>query len=1007
MRRGVWFALIGCSVVFPGRAATVDFAKDVQPIFSRACMNCHGAKVQMGNLRLDSKQAASRTIEPGSASKSLLYSRLTGHGDQPRMPMGGKPLPGGELETIRQWLDQGAKWPDELSAALPQAKKHWAFIPPSRPSVPVVKNASWSRTAVDRFILARLEQENLTPSPEASRTTLLRRLSLDLTGLPPSPEETAAFVNDKSPDAYAKQVERLLRSPHYGERWARMWLDAARYADSDGFEKDKQREAWFYRDWVINAFNRDLPYNQFVIEQIAGDLLPHPTQDQIVATGFLRNSMINEEGGADPEQFRMEAMFDRMEAVGKGILGVTIQCAQCHNHKFDPLKQEEYYRMFAFLNDTAEARAAVYSPAAQMQRAGILQATADLERDLQHRFPDWQQRMTTWEKQVSAKKVAWEVLKPTIDDTSAGGEKFLFKPDGSLLGEGFIATGQKLKLSAKTTLTSVASFRLELMTDKELPFSGPGRGPEGMCALSEFTVSVASAANPAQVTDVKMAKATADYGMEPTPLDPRYLPKEPKRTLGPVEYAIDGHAETAWGIDRGPGLRNQPHNAVFSPAAPIALQSGSTLVITLAQQHSGTADSPFNTNLGRFRVSVTADETAEADPLPTDVRAALEIPALQRTAAQTHTLFRYWRMTVPEWQPVNDRIAGLWKQHPKPNSQLILQTMDQPRETHLLSRGSFLTPAQTVQPGVPAFLNPLPADAPANRLTFARWMVARDSPTTARSLVNRVWQSYFGTGLVSTAENFGTQAETPSHPELLDWLAVEFMDRGWSVKQLQRTIVMSAAYRQASQVTPALLARDPDNRLLARGPRFRVDAESVRDIALAASGLLNPAVGGASVYPPAPAFLFQPPTSYSPKSWPESQGTDRYRRALYTFRYRSVPYPVLQAFDAPNGDVSCVRRDRSNTPLQALATLNESMFMEAARGLAVNTLQHAGKQDDQRIRYAFARCVGREPAAKEVAVLSKLLQSQIGRANGPEQETAAWTAVARVLLNLDETITKE
>ena len=428
------------------KAQTVDFTHDVQPIFAKSCESCHGAKLQSGGLRLDT--------DPGPTAKAVIYTRVTGSDGQPRMPMGGKPLPPDQLATLKLWSEQVTA----ANTTPAQIKKHWAFIAPVRPTLPAVQNAAWVRTPIDRFILARLEQEGLQPSPEATRTTLLRRLSLDLIGLPPTIEETRAYLADFSPNAYAKQVDRLLASPHYGERWARVWLDAARYADSDGFEKDKAREVWFYRDWVINSLNRDLPYDQFITEQIAGDLLPHPTQDQIVATGFLRNSLINEEGGSDPEQFRMEAMFDRMEAVGKGILGVTIQCAQCHNHKFDPLKQEEYYKMFAFLNDATEARAAVYTPPDQMKRAQILQQTSDLERDLQHRYPDWQQRMAAWERTVKPRDTKWETLKFTYDDTSAGGEKFSTLPDGSLIGRGFISTGQKLKLTATPELKHIAAI---------------------------------------------------------------------------------------------------------------------------------------------------------------------------------------------------------------------------------------------------------------------------------------------------------------------------------------------------------------------------------------------------------------------------------------------------------------------------------------------------------------------------------------------------------------------
>jgi hypothetical protein len=478
-------------------------------------------------------------------------------------------------------------------------------------------------------------------------------------------------------------------------------------------------------------------------------------------------------------------------------------------------------------------------------------------------------------------------------------------------------------------------------------------------------------------------------------------------------------------------LRNQPHNAVFEAAAPIANPQGTLLTFLLSQKHGGwNSDDNQNHNLGRFRLSITTTPGAMADPLPRAVREILSIPAERRSPAQIRTVFGYWRMTVPEWKDANTQIAELWRQYPEGSSQLVLQARENPRETHVLTRGDFLKPDRAVEPGVPAFLNPLPASAPPTRLTFARWIVDRNAPTTARALVNRLWQSYFGTGLVSTAEDLGRQCEAPSHPELLDWLAVEFMDQSWSLKAMHRLIVTSATYRQSSHVSPELYARDPYNRLLARGPRFRVDAEIVRDIALAASGLLNPEIGGPSVFPPAPEFLFQPPVSYGPKNWKEETGAERYRRALYTFRYRSVPYPMLQTFDAPNGDSSCVRRSRSNTPLQALTTLNEPLFLESARALAMRTLQEGGATDAQRLAYAMRRCVSRRPEEREASDLLALLHKETQRfsdgtrnpwelvaANPAEPpplpkgatpaQLAAWTAVSRVLLNLDETITKE
>jgi len=992
----------------------------------------------MAGLRLDEKSAAlaggqsGAVIIPGKSVDSPLYRRVAGLGDQPRMPMGGKPLDASQIALIRAWIDQGADWPDSATKEVVQVQKHWAYIPPKRPAVPKVVNASWPKNAIDNFLLARLEREKLAPSPEADRVTLLRRLSLDLTGLPPSVEEVDAFLKDQSHNAYEKQVDRLLNSPHYGERWGRLWLDAARYADSDGYEKDKQRWVWFYRDWVINALNRDLPYDQFIIDQIAGDELPNATQDQIVATGFLRNSMINEEGGIDPEQFRMEAMFDRMDAIGKSVLGVTIQCAQCHNHKFDPLKQEEYYRMFAFLNNSHEANVAVYTPQEEMKRARIFRSMREIEAGMEHRNPAWEQRIAAWEEKVKNDQPEWTVVRPEVDDISTGGQRYLPMKDGSLLAQGYAPTKHRVKLTVKTEIQNITAFRLELLNDANLPLGGPGRSVKGTGALTEFEVEAAPADAPDKVTKIKIAKATADVNPPETPLEAIFDDKNGKpRVTGPVEFAIDGNEDTAWGIDAGPGLRNQPRKAVFTAQAPIANPGGTILTFYLDQKHGGwNSDDNQNQNLGRFQLSITTAPGAVADPLPRRVREILATPRAQRTPAQMAAVFSYWRTSVPEWREANEKIEDLWREHPEGSSQLALTARDEPRETHILTRGDFLKPTKVVGPGVPAFLHPLPKDAPPTRLTFARWLVDRNSPTTARAFVNRMWQAYFAIGLVASSEDLGKQSEAPSNPELLDWLAVEFMDANWSMKAVHRLIVTSATYRQSSRVTPELYERDPYNRLLARGPRFRVDAEIVRDIALAASGLLNAKIGGPSVYAPAPEILFVPPASYGPKIWKEETGADRYRRALYTFRYRSVPYPMLQIFDAPNGDISCVRRARANTPLQALTTLNEALFIESAQALALKTLREGGATDAQRLTYAFRRCLARKPTAPESGELLKLLNKQKRRltdgwlsaldlagvdaahppalpAGATPVQLAAWTAVSRVLLNLDETITKE
>jgi mono/diheme cytochrome c family protein len=1011
-----------------GRTAskTVRFNRDVRAILSDKCFQCHGpdATQRKGNLRLDTLHDATaaaatgeRAVVPGKIDDSELIRRIVSDDPDERMPPAKlkKPLSAAEIQTLKTWIAEGAEY-----------EGHWAFIPPVASPLPAVSRSDWGRNPIDSWILKRLEHEGLAPSPEAEKVALIRRLSLDLIGLPPTIAEVDAFLADERDDAHERLVDRLLESPHYGERWGRIWLDAARYADSDGYEKDKLRKVHFYRDWVVQAINRDLPYDRFIVEQIAGDLLPKPTQDQLVATGFLRNSMINEEGGIDPEQFRMEAMFDRMDAIGKSVLGLTIQCAQCHTHKYDPITHEEYYRMFAFLNNTHEANIAVYTPEERAKRADLLQAIRDEESKLRAKHPDWAERMKRWEDSVRGRGPKWEIVRTDVDANNGSGQKHYLLEDGSLLAAGYAPTLHTTQFTALKPVPSLSAVRLELLNDPSLPLAGPGRSTKGLFALTGFHVEVAPADKPNERTEVKIVRATADVNPPETELEPIFDDRSKRRRVtGPIAFAIDGKDETAWGIDAGPGRRNVPRNAVFVLEKPVSFPAGVIVVFKLDQRHGGwNSDDNQNNNLGRFRFSTTDAPDAAADPIPADVRAILAIDHERRTPAQTDAVFSYFRTTVPEWKEADDRIEALWKQHPESSSQLVLQDREQPRETHLLQRGDFLKPDKVVAPGVPAFLNPLPTDRPANRLTFAEWLVDRQAPTTARACVNRVWQAYFGAGVVATSEDLGSQCEAPSHPELLDWLAVDFMDHGWSLKRLQRLIVTSSTYRQTSRVSPDLAVKDPFNRLLARGPRQRVDAEIVRDVALAASGLLDPRVGGESVFPPAPSFLFEPPASYGPKQWPEATGSAKYRRALYTFRYRSVPYPMLQAFDAPNGDFACVRRPRSNTPLQALTLLNEPIALDCARSLAALALKEGGSNDAERITYAFRRCVARKPTAEEVDVLSGLLKRQAERFKAGEADPrelavgpagadrdpvqlASWTVLARVLLNLDETITKE
>lgn len=918
---------------------------------------------------------------------------------------------------------QGADAPRSATAA--DAKAHWAFVAPVRPDVP--KTAHPTRNPIDAFIRARLEREKLAPSAEADRVTLCRRLYLDLIGLPPSPKEVDEFVSDKRENAYELLVEKLLASPHYGEKWARWWLDAARYADSDGYEKDKSRNVWAYREYVIGALNRDLPFNQFVIEQLAGDQLPNATQEQFVATGFLRMSMLNEEGGVDPEQFRMDAMFDRMDAVGKAFLGLSVACVQCHDHKFDPFSQEEYYRLFAFLNNDHEAERVVYT-AKELAKVNALRSRmSELDTKLKEVHADWAKRLAKWEASVP-KEPKWLAL--AAENEGDNGQRYIPQKDGSILAQGYAPTKFSTTLRAPAPAKTLTAFRLELFNDPNLPCNGPGRSFMGTCALTEFNVEVEKNGKREKV---KIAKALADYGNPERLLEANFFDKtDRRRVTGPIEFAIDGKDETAWGIDAGPGRRNVPRVAVFVPEKPIELPAGAVLHFNLKQNHGGwNSDDNMNNNLGRFRLSATAD-APPAELLPPLVRAALAVPAEKRAPAQAQTVFAHWRGTEKDFAETHDAIEKLWAEWPVGSTSLVAAKRDEPRDTRLLKRGDFLRPGAKVEADVPAALHPLPKGADGSRLTLAKWIVDRKSPTTARAIVNRVWQSYFGAGLVGTPEEFGTQGAKPTHPELLDWLAVEFMEpaRGdaWSLKHVHRLIVSSATYRQASKVTPAALERDPENKLLARGARFRAEGEVVRDIALTASGLLNRKVGGPSVFAPAPEFLFKPPASYGPFEWEEAKGEDRYRRALYTFRRRSTPYPALTVFDVPVGEASCVKRTRTNTPLQALTALNETVFVECARGLAKRAILEGGKTDTERLTYAFRLCVSRKPAADELEVLAQLLAKnrkrfEEGEANPSEIATgekdspkpegfthadwAAFTLVARVLLNLDETLTKE
>jgi mono/diheme cytochrome c family protein len=1018
---------------------TVDFRRDIEPIFRANCYTCHGADMASGQLRLDLKGAAMKggisgaVIIPGKSKESRLLRRILGEDGEMRMPMGGDPLQPAQIELIRRWIDEGADWPDEEGGRAEDKglPKHWAFVKPVRSDLPAVKSKAWVRNPIDRFILAAIEKRGLAPSPQASKVTLIRRLSLDLTGLPPTPKEIDDFLTDRSPDAYQKLVERLLASPHYGERWGRWWLDAARYADTNGYEKDLPRSIWPYRDWVIKAFNSDMPFDQFTIEQLAGDLLPNATLDQHVATGFLRNSMLNQEGGVDPEQFRVEGLIDRVDAVGKAFLGLTINCAQCHTHKFDPITHKEYYSFFAFLNGDDEPSIDVPDESVTKKREDILSKIEKLETELMAKNPDWANRMSEWEKGMGYDQGQWTVLKDA-DIFASFGVKFDKLPDGSFLAKGDNSTANNYKVTARTQLKNITGYRLEVLTDPNLPRSGPGRANDGNFILTDFSVDAAPSDKPDAASRVVLSSVTTDF----------------ERPDFPVKNVIDGNTKTHWSGDAGPGRRNGDREIVFVAAQPSGFDGGTTLTFQVAQKF----DESINLrggkpNIGRFRISVTTAVNPKADPLPANVRRILAIPAEKRTREQQREVFGFYQTTVPEWSEANKKIDELMKEWPYGATTLTLVQRQWPRETRIFKRGDWKRPDEPVEPGTPAILHPFPQDAPRNRLGLAKWIVDKKNPLTARVIVNRIWQQYFGEGLVTTPEDFGSRCDRPSHPELLDWLAEEFMNPkwngdgtpnrpvaqspsrpvpDWSIKHIHRLIVNSAVYRQSSRVRPGLLEADPSNTLLARAPRLRVEAEIVRDIALTASGVLSRKIGGPSVYPPIPDGVLN--LGYgAPMPWPTSMDEDRYRRGMYTFWKRSVPYPTLLVFDQPNGDFSCTRRIRSNTPLQALTTLNDQTFVEAAQALALRVFKKGGATDRAKMIFAFRLCTGRRPDVFELQHLLRLLRNeQIGFSgqtaaavyvsssdmnNLPENvdlhKVAAWTMVARVLLNLDETITRE
>ncbi len=1017
-------ALGGFCMLAPSSvAAPVDFAKEIEPILIKRCSECHGPDKQKADLRLDSRVAALKAAKsgkvalvPGQSAASEILHRVTAADPDEVMPPKGEHLTEQQIASLRRWIDDGAVWPEI------DPRKHWSFQRPVHPEPPSVKDAPWVHNDLDRFILARLEKEGLRPQTEADRPTLVRRLSLDLTGLPPTWAEVENFVNDASPNAYERLVDRLLASPHYGEHMARGWLDLARYADSNGYQVDLARSVWPYREWVINAFNRNQPFDQFTIDQLAGDLLPHPTLEQKIATGFNRNTKLNDEGGGDAEEYRVKAVKDRVATVGSAWLGLTLNCAECHTHKYDPITHDEYYKFYAFFNNTTDAGNYSPAPNVEVPKPDLSQTENYLhsrleqtKRDLATAEAKLPVEQAKWEKTVAKKGDVWRVLN-LKDVSSTGGSSYTNLPDGSVLGTGVNPIYDTITISAETDLTGITAVLLEVLPDPSLPKNGPGRwGASGNFILDEFAFSAAplskSVSTPAD-TNLFFVKATADW----------------EQQYYRAEHAIDRNPKTGWAI--GPQF-GQRHFLIAEVKDPAGYPGGSRLTFRFDHYHGNSHC------IGRFRLSVTSEKDPAARwPVPADIRQLVAKPAAQRTPEQAKQLTAHYRTASPVIRGLERERCRLEERTKELAAQkfttLVVQERSepQPRTTYVHLRGDFLSKGNEVTAGVPAVFPPLPEGQPANRLALAKWLVDPANPLTARVTVNRFWEHAFGTGLVKTSEDFGRQGEAPSHPELLDWLATEFIRTGWDVKAMEKLIVMSATYRQSAATDAARQEKDFYNRLLSHGPRFRMDAEMIRDHALAVSGLLNPKLGGPSVYPVQVPNLWKEIGFLRPEigmdEWPVSEGPDLYRRAIYTFWRRVCTYPTFATFDAPSREVCVARRPRTNTPLQALAALNEPTLLEAARVFAQRVLTEGGRDDTARLNFAFHTCLGRAPTKTERDRLLALLTQQtkefrndptaattfinVGSADRPvtleARKLAAWMMLANVLFNLDETLTK-
>lgn len=1035
-----------------GGSAKVDFAREIRPILSDNCFTCHGPddKQRMAGLRLDTRAGAfikAGVIVPGDAGKSRLIKRITSKDPNAVMPPpeSGHKLTERQIALLTRWVDEGAQW-----------QEHWSFVAPKRPDAPALKTITGARNPIDNFIFSRLEKEGLKPSPEADRATLARRLYLDLTGLPPEPAEIDVFLADRSPDAYEKLVDKLLASPHYGERMALMWLDLARYADSHGYHIDSHRDMWPWRDWVIRAFNSNKPYDQFTVEQIAGDLLPNATQDQKIATGFNRNHMINFEGGAIPEEYLSEYLVDRVETTSVTWLGLTMGCARCHNHKYDPVSQKEFYKFYAFFNNINEV--------GLDGRVGNARPFLSLPTDEQtRRETELKTSIKSLEEALSDKNIdplikAWETpLRSRRPDSRVANLLAHYEMDGGLAdtsgrylharvlrGEPSFGEGQVEKavsLDGQTEIDFGSAGRFE--KDRKFTLATwlrPGLGKVGNFIFQKIEDEETRRGFELLFEETQLF----DIQRWAAPLTVRLTSAWPENSIviRTRELFYTGQwkhlAIVSDGSGRAAGIRvylNGKPAEVEVVKDSLTGSTGNDGGLLMGSRETGRSYSGGVDDLRLYDATLSDDEIRRL-AVDYTIHTVVTIEPAKRSKDQQARIREHYltEVAAPGIRRQHADLKRLNKEQDELKKStlnvMVMSELSKPRETFVLERGDYRNRGEKVAPGVPAILPPLGAGERVDRLSLARWLVDPNHPLTARVAVNRFWQLYFGHGIVKTSEDFGSQGEPPVHPELLDWLATEFIRTGWDVKGLQKLIVTSATYRQSSKATHALIEKDPENRLLARGPRFRLPAELVRDNALAVSGLLAQKIGGPSVLPYQTPGLWEELAfgdGFSMQTYVQGHGEDLYRRSMYTFWKRTVPPASLSTFDAPDREKCVARRAVTNTPLQALVLMNDPTYVEAARTLAQRALLEGGRSSSDRIHFAFRRATGRHPSGAEVSVLRKLLAGQMSTFRKdpvgaekllsvgespysdriPRHELAAWTMVASAILNLDETITKE